>query len=85
MARKTAQSKGPAQEAVEVIYDGADDPTLNASDLNEGEVDVERFELPDSSGIDDPHLRAVWDEVRESFPGGHYKGDKSYEGDDPKA
>jgi hypothetical protein len=84
MARKTAQSKGPAQEAVEVIDDGADDPTLNAPDLNEGDVDVERFELPDSSGIDDSYLREVWDEVRESFPGGHYEGNE-YEGADPKA
>ena len=85
MARKTAQSKGPAQEAVEVIYDGADDPILNAPDLNGGEVDVERFELPDKSEIDDPFLREVWDEVRESFPGGHYKGDKRNEGGHPKS
>jgi hypothetical protein len=59
-----------------------DDPTLNAPDLNEGEVEVERFELSDSSGIDDPYLREVWDKVRDSFPGGHYRG---YVGDDPKA
>jgi hypothetical protein len=66
-----------------VINDGADDPALNAPDLDEGEVDVERFELPISSGIDDPYLCEVWDEVRESFPGGHYQGDKG--NDDPKA
>ena len=84
MARKTAQSKGPAQEAVEVIDDGADDPTLNAPDLDEGEVDVERCELPGSSGIEDSYLRKVWDEVRESFPGGHYEGYED-EGGHPKA
>lgn len=61
---------GGAPEAPEVTDDGADNAVLNAPDLNEGVLDVERYELPGAEGIDDPHLREVWEAVRARFAGG---------------
>ena len=37
---------------------------LNAPDLDEGVLDVETYPVPDGSNIDDPGLRAAWDEAR---------------------
>jgi len=34
---------------------------LYAPDLNEGELDVDYYRVPDESAIPDPYLRSVWE------------------------
>lgn len=52
---------------------------LNAPDLDEGQIDVERFTLPDESSITDPYLANVWAEVRDHFSGGDYEAEDESE------
>lgn len=36
---------------------------MNAPDLDDGQLDVEHYPLPDGSTIEDPYVRAVWEEA----------------------
>jgi hypothetical protein len=60
------RSRGPEAEA---------EARLNAPDLgDDGEIDVERYCLPDDAAVGDPYLREVWALARAAFPGGQYAG-----------
>ena len=65
MARKSHKPEGPAEE----VDHGAEDVEADGDGLDEAP-----FALPDSSAIDDPYLKEVWDEVLADWPGGHYAG-----------
>jgi hypothetical protein len=68
--------------ATKTIHRRLSDAELNAPDLDdEGNLDVEYFPIPSGSGIENPELKAAWDEairilseqrsgdpVAESFP-----------------
>lgn len=49
---------------------------LYAPDLDEGELDVEHFPVPEVADVDDPYLREVWAEAARQFNSGEMDADQ---------
>ena len=54
----------------------ADEAAIETPDIDDGEIDVERYDLPDASEITDPYLRDLWTAVFKKFQGGEYVGEE---------
>jgi hypothetical protein len=64
--RDTSTLEGENTVAIRPTKRKLTEAELNAPDLDDdGNLDVEHYPLPDSSGIKDPALAAAWDEMLE--------------------
>ena len=52
---------------------GVSEADLYNPDLNEGDLDVERYTLPDAGEIADPYLSSVWAAVQAQFADGTFQ------------
>lgn len=57
---------------------------LYAPDLDEGELDVEYYLIPDSEGISDPYLKKAWNEAKRLIESGELENEESSNGVAPK-